>query len=319
MRRSYAAAIIAVSGALAACSLLVKLDDTQCNVDGDCDARGGPFVGSVCVNQVCVVPVAEGGADTGANDAGDGGEGGIWACLSAPNEIPNPTEHVAVTVTAFDALQNVTTSPVSDLIPVTYSAVSGASIAACPILQPTCPSPVANATANDAGVATMSLPDSFSGFFKLSASGYLPSATYPGNLLAGAATESIPTAMLAIAELNELSAVLGVPVYSDVDSGVGSAFFLAYDCFDHHAAGVTFTLASDAGGPNTVQWYSINTVPSTNATATDSLGAGGVVNVPVGSLRVTATIAATGQVLGTVNPIVTAGSTTLSFVRVRTH
>jgi hypothetical protein len=321
MRRFVAATLLS-GGALAACTLFVKLDEQQCAVDGDCTSRGGAFAGSVCVNQVCVAPVAEAaasdapaGAETSVDagiDASDAGDGAvnIWGCLSQPPEVLNPNQQITVTLTAFDALQPITTAGPSgsDLVPVAYSAVGSAAIRGCLVTDPLCSEPVATAITNDAGVATVSLPGDFVGFFDLSTPGYFPSATYPGQLLA----------MLQTGELQLLADALGVTMYTGLDAGVGQAFFEVYDCYDHHAAGIQFTLLGD-GGPDTVQWYLSNGAPSTTATQTDSVGAGGAVNVPIGALTVRATLASTQQVIGTINPIITAGATTFAFVRVRTH
>jgi hypothetical protein len=324
MRRLVVASL-AFAAALAACSLFVKLDAQQCSVDADCAARGAAFAGAVCVSQVCVAPAVESGGgdaqtETGAPDAGGDGTVDIWACLSQPHEVLNPSHTIVVTITAFDALKPITTEGPqgSDLVPVAYSAVPGATVLGCNVFDPACASSVGSATTNDAGVATMPVTGDFVGFFRLSAPSYLPAATYPGQLLADASGESITTAMLGINELQLLAAALGVTVDTAPDSGVGQAFFEAYDCFDHRASGVTFTLLADAGSGST-QFYTLNGAPSTSATETDTLGAGGAVNVPVGALSVQATIASTQRVIATINPIISSGGTTFAYVRPRTR
>jgi hypothetical protein len=327
MRVRLAVGIVAGS-VLAACSLLVKLDAQQCNSDTDCQARGSAFGGAVCVNQVCVAPLAEAGSEAGVSDAAnegggeDAGDGAVdpWGCVSLPPETLNPNQVIQVTVTSFDALKPITTEGPqgSDLVPVTYSAVTGATVEACGTFDPACAGPVATATTNDAGVAQVTVHGDFVGFYRLTAPGYLGSATYPGQLLQDASAESITTAMLGTNELQLLAAALGVTVDTSPDAGVGHAFFEAFDCFDHHAAGVVFTMQGDAGA-DTVQWYTRNNAPSTTATETDTLGTGGAVNVPTGALTVTASLGSSGKILGTINPIIGAGTTTFAFIRVRTH
>jgi len=320
-------AVSIVAGlALAACSLLVKLDAQQCSVDGDCAARGSAFAGAVCVNQVCVAPVAEGGSETGvpdaASDGGVQGDGAIdpWGCVSLPAESLNPSQQIQVTITSFDALKPIVTAGPqgSDLVPVSYAAVQDANVQACQTTDPACLGPAATGTTNDAGVVLLTLHGDFVGFFRLTAPGYLESATYPGQLLSDASAESITTAMLGTSELQGLAAYLGVAVDTSPDSGVGHAFFEAFDCFDHHAPGVVFTMQGDAG-PNTVQWYTRNNTPSTTAGETDTLGAGGAVNVPIGALTVVASLAVNGKILGTINPIISPSSTTFAYIRVRSH
>jgi hypothetical protein len=332
--RGFVAATLAISGALAACSLLVSLDGQQCSTDSDCMSRGGAFSNSVCANQICVSPldsaVPEASSDGPVEARGfdgpatgvDAGEvdAGPWGCLSQPPEVLSASQSITVTLTAFDALQPITTAgPTgSDLVPISYTPVPGASVEACRATDPACSSSVATGTMDEAGVATFTTPGTFVGFLRLSAPGYFPSTTYPGQLVADASMESIPTAMLGVDELQLLAFALGVPVDTGADSGVGHAFFEVYDCYDHHAAGVTFALLGDAGA-QTQQWYTRNGAPSTTANETDSLGAGGAVNVPAGGLTVTATLAATNQPLGTINAIIAPGETVFGFVRVRTH
>jgi hypothetical protein len=312
---------------LAACSLLVKLDAQQCNSSADCAARGTVFAGAVCVNQVCVAPALEAGPETGVPDSsddggGDEGDGGIdpWACLSQPPESLNASAQVQVTITSFDALKPITTEGPqgSDLVAVSYTAVPGAKVEACGTFDPACAGPVATSTTDDAGGAQMTVHGDFVGFFRLTAPNYLQATTYPGQLLSDASAETFPLAMLGTNELQLLAAALGVAVDTGPDAGVGHAFFEAFDCLDHHAPGVVFTLAGDAG-PDTVQWYTRNNAPSTTASETDTLGTGGAVNVPIGALTVTASLGASGKIVGTINPIISAGSTTFAFIRVRSH
>jgi hypothetical protein len=334
--RAVIAVGLATSGLLAACSLLVSVDGQQCSVDSDCRLRGGAFANSVCSNQVCVAPPdvtveasveasAEAAVDTGAGD-GDAGapasDGAVdpWGCLAQPGEVLNASQMITVTLTAFDALQPIMTEgPTgSDLVPVSYTAVSGAQLEGCTVFDPSCQNVVASGALDDAGVITFQVPGNFVGFFRLTASGYLPATLYPGQLLADASTESLTAAMLGVGELDELAVALGVTLYTDPDAGVGQAFFEAYDCFDHLAPGVTFTVLGDAG-PNTQQFYTLNGGPSTTSTQTDRLGTGGVVNVPIGGLSMVARLASSGRMLGTVNGIVRPGETLFGYVRVRTH
>jgi len=56
-----------------------------------------------------------------------------------------------------------------------------------------------------------------------------------------------------------------------------------------------------------VQWYLKNSLPSTTATETDSVGSGGAVNVPAGAVTVTATLVATKRTIGAISAVITAG------------
>lgn len=78
-----------------------------------------------------------------------------------------------------------------------------------------------------------------------------------------------------------------------------SAVFLgAHDCLDEPAAGIRFvsTDADDA----TATFYLIQKIPSASATATDSEGRGGLINLRAGSITVSGQLA-TGETVGTVS------------------
>ena len=316
-RRSARAGLAAalLSGAsLFACSLLVPLDDQQCSTNGDCAARGASFAGSVCENHVCVAPSA-------ASDAGIAADADPWACLSQPSEVTTSAP-VAITFKVFDAFQPITTGGSqggSDFTVLSYVPEPGVTVQGCQVLDPACVKPATGqATTDDAGEATLTVPDSFEGFFQFAGPGYLPANLYPARLLAGASTFSPPVAILSTQETALLAGAIGVPMQTDPEAGVGHSFFQVYDCLDHHAPGVSFALGVD-GGPNMAAWYLSNGLPSTATKVTDSVGAGGVVNVPAGEVVVTATVAGTGRTIASVNTVVVAGGTTFTWVRARTH
>jgi hypothetical protein len=256
-------------------------------------------------------------------DAGSGGfdAAGPWGCLDQPPEVTTASP-VTITFEMFDAIYPVTTAgPTggSDLTVISFDPLSGVSIEACDPGDLLCSTPVTPiVTTEDAGVATLTVPGNFTGFFKFTAAGYLPSYTYQGNFLADASTLAPPAAMLAPADAITLAGSLGAIVDLDAGSSVGLVFFEVYDCFDRHGAGVQFALSTDAG-PTTVPFYLADGLPSGTATETDSVGAAGAVNVPVGPMTITATLAATNQTLGSITVNVRAGGTTSGWVRARTH
>jgi hypothetical protein len=302
--------------AIAACSLLLPLNDQQCSATSDCAARGGAFAKAVCESHVCVPPAPS--SESGAPDAA----ADPWFCLGLPSQVTSPTTQVTITFTVFDALSPVVTAGPqggSDFTVISGDFLPGVSIEACDSLDPTCARPVTPlVVTGDAGQATLSLPQTFVDFVQLTNPNYLTAKVYMGRLLADASTFSAPIAFLGTQEASLLAVALGVPFVLDADGGLGEAFFEVFDCFDRLAPGVTFTMGVDAG-PQTVQWYTKNQLPSTTTNVTDALGTGGAVNVPSGALTVTATLAATNRTLGSVNAYVAAGETTLMWVRVRTH
>ena len=68
-----------------------------------------------------------------------------------------------------------------------------------------------------------------------------------------------------------------------------------------------------------MQYYLAGGLPTTGASETDSLGGGGAVNVPVGPLTITATLAGTNKTLGSMKIYIVPGTETYAWVRVRTH
>jgi hypothetical protein len=63
--------------ALASCSILRDLSSDQCELDSDCDARGGRFVGRQCVAGICVAPPGgSSGAGAMSSSGGDDSSGG---------------------------------------------------------------------------------------------------------------------------------------------------------------------------------------------------------------------------------------------------
>jgi hypothetical protein len=302
---------VAAGGALAACSLLVPLDEQQCTVSADCTARGGLFTGAVCVNNVCVAPSH---TEDAAADAGM--DAGPWGCLDQPAEAPNMMP-VTVTFKIFNALDPVVNEGVTAA---SYTPVPGVSVEGCNSLDVLCTSPITpQAVSDDAGEATVVVADSFGGYFQFVGPGFLPSILYPGRLLADASTFQPDLGALNTSATLAIASILQVPMLVDPEAGVGQAFAQVYDCFDQLAPGVSFTFGLVDGGPNAVQWYQSSGFPSKYATQTDSQGTGGTLNVPPGSLLMTARLAGTTRILGTANPLIRPGWVTYAWIRARTH
>ena len=182
-----------------------------------------------------------------ALDAGSEGfdAAGPWGCLNQPPEVTTASP-VTITFEMFDAIYPVTTAgPTggSDFTVISFDPLPGVSIEACDPGDLLCSAPVTPiVTTEDAGVATLSVPGNFTGFFKFTAAGYLPSYTYQGNFLADASTLTPPAAMLAPPDAITLAGSLDAIVDLDAGSSVGLVFFEVYDCFNRHGAGVQFAL-----------------------------------------------------------------------------
>ena len=258
--------------------------------------------------------VAEDGGAGSPLDAGP-----QWACLDQPSEVTSSSP-VAITFTLYNAFSPLVTAGAtggSDFTVVSCTPVPGFALEGCSTINPSCPMPATPfATTDDAGEATVTVPNDFQGFFRLAGPGYLPAGVYMNQLLADASTFTPPIPAIGPQEAALIASALNVPF--DLDGGVGVVVFEVYDCFDRHAAGVSFAMSINAGPP-TVQYYVADNIPSTTAKQTDALGIGGALNVPAGPMTVTGTLVGTQRTLGSVQTVVLAGGVTLAFWRVRAH
>jgi hypothetical protein len=243
-----------------------------------------------------------------------------WACLDQPAQVTSSSP-VAITFKTFNALDPITTAgPMggSDFNVLSFVPLPGIAIEGCSFGDTNCSMPTAPLeTSDDAGEATLTVPDNFNGFFSLTGTGYLPLAHYPGQLLADVSTFAPAVSMIEPAAAISLAQALGATAELDAGASVAAVFVEVYDCSDRYAAGVSFAVSASA--PATVPFYIASGLPSGTAKETDSSGTGGAVNVPVGPLTVTATLAATNRTLGSVDVVIRSGGATSAWIRARTH
>jgi hypothetical protein len=300
------AVAICVAGLLAAqgCSAILGVEsDRHVVVQGDT----GDFVPDV------------GAPDAGVDAAVPVGVG-PWDCLG--HTVPNdPSTQVDLSVLLFDPLQSSTAAGSvdggSDLDTVNYTPLPGVALQLCAVRDPNCSAPSPTILSDDAGIALFRIQGDFVGFFELSRDDLLPASFYPGKLLANQATAVFPTYDFTPSGFRALAGTVTTsPLALDRDGGLGHAFITIYDCQDHQAAGVSLTI--DNSTPQTVLFYTENGLPTSKAKQTDNFGLTGAVNVPVGSLTVHATLAATLVPIGTANIIIRPGAITFAWVRART-
>jgi hypothetical protein len=258
------------------------------------------------------------GAPDAAADAAD-----PWGCLAAPDEELNPEEHVAVTLIVMAGVEPSTSAGAidggSDLDTVSGTWLSGVSVRACALRDLDCEGGAAAAATTDStGAATFRLMENFNGFFEMSRSDLVPGTLYPGNFLTGQSVASFPAYAVSPAELQGLAAIITKDtVELDPEGSVGHALVTIYDCQDHQAPGVSLTYsASDA---QTVPFYFQDGLPSGTATETDSYGLAGALNVPVGAVTVSGTLASGGRSVGMTTFLVRPGALTFAWIRARTH
>jgi hypothetical protein len=213
---------------------------------------------------------------------------------------------------------------------VQYTPLVGEQVRACPeIYDGTCSAGTSWQSSDDAGIATFTLLNSFDSYYQFNDSTLFTTTFFPSQMLAGDTDTTIAAPLLPLAATQELGAILnGVTLSLDTDGGLGHVLLTVYDCHDHSAPGVIFTpssIAPPGGMDQTLIFYTLGSggssseIPSTSATATDNAGTGGLLNVPVGSFTVKASLASDGRQVGLVNVLVHPGVASSAILRVRTH
>ena len=184
---------------------------------------------------------------------------------------------VAITFSILNALDPVVSAGSqggSDFTLLSYTPVPGLSVEGCNALDVFCKTPITSQpVSDDAGQATVTAPENFSGYFEFAGPGFLPSTLYPGRFLADASTfRPVRGPQYHRYPVHRLDSP--GPDAGQSGGRRGQAFVQVYDCFNRYAPGVTFTFGIVDGGPNVVQWYIDDTFPSKSATQTDPQGTG---------------------------------------------
>ena len=285
---------VAVMAAVAGCSVVLGLDTdrhlaTQASTDAGVDASTRP---------------------------------GPWDCVSGPNEFLDPGLNVDLTLLVMDALQPSTAAGAvdggSDLDTISGTFLPGVSVRACELRDQDCTMGSSPVVTTDGGAAELHLTGDFVGFFQMSRPDLVLAALYTGQLLAGDKVVSYPAYDIRPDDFMALAgAVVTSGVSLDPNGTVGHTVVTVYDCQDHQAAGVTVKYS--AMGPDMTAYYFQSGFPTTTASTTDDYGLAGASNVPGGALTATATLAATGMMLGSVTYAIRPGAISFAWVRVRSH
>jgi hypothetical protein len=261
-----------VVSAATACSVLVDADRVQCRSDTDCTSRGGAFSDSMCVQSLCQ-PDSR------------------WSCLGGtptPSTAPGP---FAVTMHTSDLLtQQPRANVQADL---------------CNKVDVECSTPLYTATSDATGLVTMQVPGAFSGYVLLQAPDVLPGLYFFNPPIDH--DQEIPPILMPTPLANNL---LVGQIGGTQGPNHGNALITAHDCQGAAAAGVTFATAD--GDAMTKTFFSSRGLPSASATATDSDGYGGMINLPSGAVTVTGSLSADGRTVGTISLLVRAGGISYS-------
>jgi hypothetical protein len=280
-------------------------------------SHGCSMVLNIDSNRHVTQPLDAATSDAGVND---------WSCLSAPNEEFQPGLQTKLTLVVMDGQQPSTSAGAidggSDLDTVNGTWLGGVTVRSCPLRDLDCDSSAAASQVTDSlGLANFDLAQDFVWYFDLRRPDLVPTTLYPGNLLANDSIASFPAYAVTPSEFDELAASIMVDDAGlDPNGSVGHVLVTIYDCKDHQATGVAVTFSPTT--PGMVPFY-LDGLPNRNATATDDYGIAGAVNVPVGSVAVSAYLPATPTraafPVGMTTFSVRAGAVTEAWIRARTH
>jgi hypothetical protein len=284
-RRAGAALVIAgalcAGGAAGGCSSLLGIDSDRYVVDAG-DDMGGEAAPEEAM--------ALDGSD--APDAPDATvEPAGFACLNDPLPTPAPgnveIELLVEDVSSASAADSYAGAP-----------VVGATATACSTLDLICAHPLATATTDDGGIATMSLQSGFDGYYQVQATGYPPGVLARPPLLQ---SEQVQVGLISSTLLSLAPTLVGV----NQDPNKTIAIATVYNCVRSTATGMTFAIG--APGPDEQLFYFQSSLPTAAATSTDSTGSAIIFNVPPGTISLTATLPGSTQTLRAVNAMTRVG------------
>jgi hypothetical protein len=287
------------AGTLAGCSVLLDTSGQQCTTNVDCSSRGGAFASTVCSNHVCV-PAGPGNPDASAPAADGGGEAGddapsdpVWGCLGHVILETPAAPMVKVTIPFWDLIRMV---PINDVVART-----------CSKLDVSCSNPVSADVETDAqGVLTLNVPPRFDGYA-------LVQTKTSGD--GGSSPTRIPSLIFFNPPLVKDREFDRVPLFNPedlvilaasqgntIDPQLGTIFAGTQDCSGKAVGGVTWQPSRVA--ESTKRFFYVNGLPDEAATATDSSGLGGLINVPTGTIRLDANLQNTGMAIGSATVLV---------------
>jgi hypothetical protein len=208
-----------------------------------------------------------------------------WSCVGSvvwptPPILPSPER-----VTAKLYFSNLLTKGV----------VPGTKARVCGKLDPTCASPLqVDVAGDDQGLLTVELEKFFDGYLEISAPSMVPTLYFFNPPMD--ADRVVPYIPLVPPEsLTQFGEQLKMLPRLDRGTVIG----LSYDCQGIGAEGIE--LSTDAADEYTAAFYMAAGFPSLEATKTDKSGQAGIANAMTGPRLVSARLAETGQLIGTVN------------------
>ena len=229
-----------------------------------------------------------------------------WSCLGHVKLAPPAKSTLNLMVSPVDIVSNM--------------ALPNVVVDACSATDGTCSKPVATATTNAMGIATLSVPagtKGFDGFWRYQPSGDLESLEFSNipfrNDVQVNGRQAWTHADVAIvlgsagASWDTKKGIVGMQV-GDCTSTYLHQDTVTAPTGHTRAIGVSFSIKPS--DPGVVQGYFLGDTLSTTAKQTDASGQGGWLNVPEGWVTMTATLVATGQTIATARVYAKAGALT---------
>ena len=190
---------------------------------------------------------------------------------------------------------------------VTQMPFANAQIKLCRKLDVDCAAPAGSAISDESGEVTFSADmTSFAGYLAVQATGIVPTLYFFNPPVDQ--DQAVSVSLASPAAYAGLLLQLGrQPI-----PGHGSIVISSADCTGAPAAGVSYATVSGDG--MTSPFYTVGGLPTVSATATDSDGYGGLINVPAGAATVAASLVSPHTDLGTISLLVQDGAITYSRV-----
>jgi hypothetical protein len=234
----------------------------------------------VVVTGVAMAGVAGGcaavlGIDSDRHVVASAPDAGGWWCANdpVPDAAPGPFK-VAMFVNDVSSASSANSFAGNPIV--------GAAVVACTTLDIACSTPIASATSNDAGIALITVPSSFSGYYQLTAAGFTSAIASRTPQLGD---ESVQQGMADLALIAAGGGLAGVTIKPNLATAIVSVL----DCNEAPASNMLIQVDGPTAGEQLV--YLADSLPSASATETDSTGSAIIYNVPAGTLRLTASFA----------------------------
>lgn len=273
-RAALAAMLVASSG----CSLALQTAEAQCSTDAECEARGGEFAGTVCLDQVCQTKPEP--ADP------------KWGCVGHVD----PPMTGGMDTIKLQFLDVLSTKPAKDI-----------SVKLCNKYDPMCAAPLDMPVPDDMGWVSSTVPSDVETYYEVTSNkgAYMPALVFMDHV---ASDKNTDIDLVPPDVVKALATTAGV----ELDPAAGVVLARTTDCTHARTAGASVTIFPS----NTeTRFYLINFAAQASATMTDNAGNAGFVNVKPGNPSITGTIGPEGKEFGKATTLVRAGYMTFQLLR----